>query len=482
MRCLALGQAWQDAGGGVVFVTACQTDGLLQRLGEAGFDIHRLVKSYPDPGDWGHTRDVLAAHPDAWFVIDGYHFDETYQKRVKEAKHRLLVIDDMVRLKHYHADIILNQNLSAKSLHYSHEPHTRLLLGTKYVLLRREFLTWRGQPREIPEVARRVLVTLGGGDPDNQTLKVIQALHGVDIPSLEVTVVIGASNPHAESLEAAARQSHTPVRFVHDARNMPELMSWADVAIAAGGSTAWELAFMGLPAVFLVLAENQRSIPESLERAGAALDLGWYSRVSAADIREALMSLLISREKRAEMTQRCRRLVDGAGAQRVTNIIQETSKQRPRLRPVTAEDCRLLWEWKSDPAVRANSFNSTPIQWDEHQNWFRQKLADKFCFIYIVLGEKDTPVGQIRFDLDADRNAEINVSIDARERNKEYGSAALRLACHRLSRESNIVKVLAHIKEENKASIRAFSKAGFINKGLKNFKGHKAIEMIWPKE
>ncbi len=140
MRCLALGQAWEDAGGSVVFVTACQNDGLLQRLKQAGFDVYQLIKPYPDPGDWEYTKDILAAYPNVWLVLDGYHFDETYQKQIKETRHRLLVIDDMAHLKHYYADIILNQNLHAKGLPYSREPYTRLLLGTKYVLLQREFL------------------------------------------------------------------------------------------------------------------------------------------------------------------------------------------------------------------------------------------------------------------------------------------------------------------------------------------------------
>lgn len=52
MRCLALGQAWKDAGGQVIFVTACQDDSLLQQLREEKFDIHLLAKPHPHPSDW----------------------------------------------------------------------------------------------------------------------------------------------------------------------------------------------------------------------------------------------------------------------------------------------------------------------------------------------------------------------------------------------------------------------------------------------
>ena len=150
-----------------------------------------------------------------------------------------------------------------------------------------------------------------------------------------------------------------------------------------------------------------------------------------------------------------------------------------KLRQVRKEDCRLLWGWVNDAAVRLNSFNSNLVQWDEHQRWFEQKLTDSNCFIYIILGEYGAPVGQVRFEIGAGGIAEIGISIDVLARRKGYASAALGLSCRRVSRESNISKVIAHIKQDNKASTGAFISAGFIDNGLHIFKGFKVIEMIW---
>jgi UDP-2,4-diacetamido-2,4,6-trideoxy-beta-L-altropyranose hydrolase len=122
MRCLALAQAWKDAGGQITFISACQNESLLQRLRDEKFNVHVLGHPYSDSSDWDYTKNILAAYPSAWVALDGYHFNEAYQQRVKEAGHRLLVIDDMAHLKHYYADILLNQNLHAEQLHYSCEP------------------------------------------------------------------------------------------------------------------------------------------------------------------------------------------------------------------------------------------------------------------------------------------------------------------------------------------------------------------------
>lgn len=323
MRCLALGQAWKDAGGKVTFITACQNGGLLQRLKEEGFDLHPLASPYPDPGDWDYTKDILVAHPDAWVALDGYHFDEAYQQRVKKTGHRLLVIDDLAHLKHYYADILLNQNLRAEKLHYPCEPDTRLLLGTRYVLLRREFLARRDRQREIPEVAKRVLVTLGGSDPENHTLKVIQALQKVDVPNLEATVIIGASNPHADALEKAIKQNHIPICFTHNAGNMPELMAPADIAIIGGGVTLWELLFMGCAIISYVRNSAQEAIIQELDRQKVLRYQGYLAQMDQDSLSSAIHELSTNQVRRDAIRKLGRQIVDGKGTERILNAITD---------------------------------------------------------------------------------------------------------------------------------------------------------------
>jgi UDP-2,4-diacetamido-2,4,6-trideoxy-beta-L-altropyranose hydrolase len=323
MRCLALAQAWKDAGGDVTFITACRNEGLLQWLRDEEFDIKLLTSAYPDTADWNFTEDVLSGRPGAWVVLDGYHFDEVYQRQIKQAGHPLLVVDDNAHLKHYCADILVNQNLHAEQLRYSCEPYTRLLLGARYALLRREFLSRKQErQREIPEVARHVLVTLGGGDSENVTLKVVHALREVNVSGLEAIVVIGASNPHTEELEAAARQSRIPICLVHNARDMAALMAWADVAVAASGSTFWELAFMGVPSLVFVLADNQRYLAAVLGKLGLAVVLPGCDNSSLSTIVQEATRLLERSEIRAEMVLRSQELVDGEGVKRVIGFLR----------------------------------------------------------------------------------------------------------------------------------------------------------------
>ena len=72
----------------------------------------------------------------------------------------------------YCADLVLNQNIYAREELYKYRDFkTELLLGSPFVLLRSEFRSWRNRIRKNPDKAGKILVTLGGSDPDNVTLK-----------------------------------------------------------------------------------------------------------------------------------------------------------------------------------------------------------------------------------------------------------------------------------------------------------------------
>ena len=322
MRCLALAQAWQDAEGYVTFLMSEVTPTLKTRLHSEGIEVIHLSAYTGSADDAVQTRKLAQQVDATWVVVDGYHFGADYQRIIKDADLCLLFIDDNEHAGHYYADIVLNQNIYAHELLYGNrEPYTRLLRGTRYILLRQEFLKWHGWKREIPGAARKVLITMGGGDPDNVTLKVIQALQQIDIDRLEVEIVVGASNPHFQELQSAIRNPQSAIHLKKDAINMPELMSWADLAVSAGGSTCWEMAFMGLPAAVLVLAENQKDIAAGLGEGGVVINLDQYTEVSVEKIANTLVRLIEGRELRQGMSLKGRELVDGMGAMRVAEIL-----------------------------------------------------------------------------------------------------------------------------------------------------------------
>ena len=326
MRCLALAQAWQDQGGEVTFISHCESDALRQRLIDERMNPINISKPHPDPSDLDQTLKELSAishQPSAncWIVIDGYHFDAVYQKTIKDAGYKILWIDDYGHAAHYYADLVLNQNISAgETLYENREPYTRLLLGTRYALLRREFKKWQGRVREIPTVARKVLITLGGGDPGNVTLKVLLALKQVDIPGLEAKIIVGPANPHLAVLERVIAHD-SDFQLITNASGMPGLMAWADIAISAGGSTCWELSFMGTPFLTIILAENQRQSAYHLKAADMTMLINCQNDIVVAGMTAPLESIIGDGILRRKWSQKISAMIDGDGAKRVVEAM-----------------------------------------------------------------------------------------------------------------------------------------------------------------
>ncbi len=328
MRCLALAQAWRASGGEATFLTAADAPGLLSRLRSEGMAVRSLIVPPGGADDAEQTIALSREIGSEWVVVDGYHFDLAYHQALKRSGLRLLALDDNGHAERPVADVILNQNIHAgPHLYPALGLETRLLLGTRHALLRQEFLEWSGWERRIPSTARRVLVTLGGGDAENVTLRVIEALAGLDVSDLAVKVVCGQVNRHRDSWERAARSASFSLEIVSAAREMPALMAWADLAVTGGGSTCWELAFMGLPALSIVLADNQRGIVERLDDLGVVTKLGEAGRISRDDAARAVRAILIDSGRRQEMSLRGRALVDGQGAARVVEHLRGKNAQ-----------------------------------------------------------------------------------------------------------------------------------------------------------
>jgi UDP-2,4-diacetamido-2,4,6-trideoxy-beta-L-altropyranose hydrolase len=318
MRCLALAQAWLRMGGKATFIFASDNPALEARLIEEGMDVAHIAAQPGSDEDMQQTVGLARQKGAAWVVVDGYHFPAAYQHALKANALRVFWIDDYGHAEYYAADWVLNQNIYAgESLYRHRESYTRLLLGPRYALLRQEFLNWRSWRRSIPEVARKVLVTMGGGDPANTTLRVICALDKVAVEGMEIIVVVGSTNPHVEMLKATVHESTLVIRVKQTISEMPELMAWADLAVSGAGSTCWELAFMGVPSLLLVLAENPRAIAEGLEQAGVAINLGWSHQVSNSEVAKTLQGLCQAGEQRSHMSWLGRQLVDGIGTSRV---------------------------------------------------------------------------------------------------------------------------------------------------------------------
>ncbi len=404
-------------------------------------------------------------------MVDGYQFCSEYQMSLKKARLHSLFIDDYGHAEFYSADLVLNQNIYAQEeLYKDRDFKTKLLLGSSFVLLRREFLSWRNRIRKNPDKACKILVTLGGSDPDNVTLKILSSLRSLTANGIEVVVVVGVGNNHNTALQAAAKLSQVPVRHVRNASNMPELMSWADMAIISGGTTSYETAFMGLPSLIVIIAANQVQVAEKFAEIHAATNLGWHHDLSRACIQKKVEDLRVNFTARDSMSRIGRQLVDGRGT---TRVIEAILRKVIKVRKAVESDCEQIYKWANDEDTRAASFNSGPIEWDTHRNWFSQRLQDSNCLLLFCSDDKGKSLGMVRFDLDGDE-AIISINLDPNMRGQGLAGFIIIRAIDEMLKRCSIFKVSAFIKPQNHRSAKVFERAGFSEIGPTTINGIRA--------
>lgn len=144
-----------------------------------------------------------------------------------------------------------------------------------------------------------------------------------------------------------------------------------------------------------------------------------------------------------------------------------------RIRNIFLSDIHDIFTWRNHPEVRKNFFSSGPVQWDEHEKWFKKKCDDPDTKAYMVYSTENN-IGTIRFE-NGDNGIKVSVMLNHAYTGKGLGPKVIRLGLEKYISESRPGKpIIAEIKEDNIASIKAFRRAGF--------RGSHAAYVFYPEQ
>lgn len=321
-RCLTLARALGKNGVKSVFAAREPSEVVASKVAEAGADLIVLPLDLELAEDLAGTIDLIGRLRARGVVLDGYGFDENYLNGI--AENACCLFFDELALFHFNNALVLNQNYHAASMAYKCQPHTRLLLGPQYAVLRPEFTAARSLRREYADQVKKLLISFGGSDPHNLSGVALRGL-AQSKNTYHIKVVLGGGSTQAEQTLALASQSPHKVEVLRNVRDMASVMNWADMALSASGTnTTLEMSCLGLPMVLVIQAENQRLIGEEMGRQGLAVQLGFWNEVSGSMMREAIDELAVDRIWRAAVSRDLMARVDGKGTDRVAAALLES--------------------------------------------------------------------------------------------------------------------------------------------------------------
>lgn len=200
----------------------------------------------------------------------------------------------------------------------------QLMVGWEWVILRREFTTMAVQPR-FTNSRRHLLVTMGGSDPAGFTLTAIKALDLIE-DDFDTTVVLGRAFSREKDFQSLLLTTKRKFRILRDIKNMAAIMAQTDLAIASFGMTAYELAFMGVPALFFCLTDDHADSCQAFVDEHIAISLCGNEIKSIKDLAKVIQPLLNNKENLYKMSANARSIMTVNGTRNIASRILESMK------------------------------------------------------------------------------------------------------------------------------------------------------------
>ncbi len=323
IRCLALADEFRRQGASVHLLTASFSDQLIEQFVSRGISVHQLTPSDNRESDAQETATMAKRLQADAMILDGYQFSSEYQLTLRKSELFLGCVDDYQSCPAYHTDLIINPNLSASDSQYADiAPKSTVLCGSRYAMLRYEFLSQTPLPQQRP--CRNVLVAAGFTRQDAINEKLVSAIENLlgkyNLSVIHIWPGEGVT-PFESHSSTPSFFDHTGYRRVPFVDRMADLLSSTHFAIVAGGSINLELCYFGVPRVCFHFAENQIAICHALQSRGCAENLGEIRATTARTIEETAARLLDDNDRLETMEKNNRELVDGLGTRRIVTEV-----------------------------------------------------------------------------------------------------------------------------------------------------------------
>lgn len=320
MRCLTLAETLRERGHCCTFCSRNLPGNMNQYVKGKGFKVLQLQE-----GASLDSELPLGGEVWDWLVVDHYGLSEAWEKKMAARSKQVLVIDDLADRRHF-CNVLLDQNYCRcqEQRYKGLIPNDcKLLLGPRYVLLRREFAAQQAKIR--CGNLRRILIFFGGSDPTGETLKTLVALQSLPQRRFALDVVVGAANNAADAIKLFCERM-TDTAFHYQTERMAELMAAADLAIGAGGTATWERCALGLPALVITVAKNQEMVALETAAAGAISYLGSAELVDVDRIWREVLALEENPQRLVKMSKCALDLIGGdddlSGVERVAMVME----------------------------------------------------------------------------------------------------------------------------------------------------------------
>ena len=132
---------------------------------------------------------------------------------------------------------------------------------------------------------------------------VIEALDEVNA-KFKTTIITGLGYPFISDLKNILKLVQYQYELFQNPNNVAEIMSIADLAIISFGVTAYELASLSVPALYLCLSSDHEKSSRLFEKENIGKTMGVYSDIDKKKFIQTLSSFIWNQKKINTMSKK----------------------------------------------------------------------------------------------------------------------------------------------------------------------------------
>lgn len=276
------------------------------------------VKEYNYPiitfeGENALFRNLEKINPDI-VINDILDTSKEYILKLKNGGYFVVNFEDLGDGSEF-ADLVIN------ALYENSYPPENHYYGYKYVCLRDDFFIF--SKKEIQKEVKEILITFGGADPNNLTMRTLKSVEKLNLKDIFIKVVLGLGYSSREELNNyvnALKKEGFTVDVKENVKMMAKEMYNVDIVITSNGRTIYEVASIGTPCISI--SQNEREVRHLfVHNSRCVMDLGIAYNVSEDNIASAIRELIENYELRKEMNKKLLKFDLKGGINRVFRLI-----------------------------------------------------------------------------------------------------------------------------------------------------------------
>lgn len=270
-------------------------------------------KELPSFGRDRAIEDIALDRDYDWIFMNTRNNSFSHQNSLVTRTGNFIVLDELGNIK-VNCHSLINFSINDQWHKYDYEGKApRLFLGPDYYPVRDSLIRARESRAQIDG---SVLVTLGGADRTNTTLRLANILR--ELKGTPVTYVIGPGSGLTEDDLGPVLRDAPAQKVVKAPRNFEELMAAHQFIVSSGGNTLYEAAFLGKSTLIVWEDTHEKVQGELFEQKGRARIVGGPYRID----RDLIMKLVTDSRTTDKQKTGGPAMVDGRGLNRITSIIQ----------------------------------------------------------------------------------------------------------------------------------------------------------------